>query len=122
MEQTPPGQRRLIGCGYLPLLASAQPWDGAELGRVPQSDELEQVDPAGHPPRLRLPVCPGYACALPEVVEASHAILFKKDGELTQFCGGQATPELLRAITELEIQQAQVVAARRRREKERQER
>lgn len=45
--------------------------------------------------RLHLPVCPGYVCALPEVIEASRAHFFLKNGGLAQFCGSEDPSEPL---------------------------
>lgn len=95
--------RQLWGCGYEPPLPEHMrndpryltPWE--HEGRKPHADE----------PR----VCAGYVCALPEVIEASHAAAWKKDGELTQFLeGAMCTPDLRHAITLLEIEQSRVLA------------
>ena len=74
-----------------------QPWD--HPGRTLHPDERDEHG------RLHLPVCAGYVCSLPEVIEASHAQSYKSDGELTQFCEGSSTEHLRTAVTLLEIEQ-----------------
>jgi hypothetical protein len=100
--------RQYMGCGYAPSppVGSAipvRPWD--HEGRVPNRDE---VDAAG---KVLLPICPGFACGLPEVIEASWAHAYWDKGELEQFCdGGASTPMLRRAIGELASEQNKVQA------------
>ncbi len=94
-----------MGCGYLPPPSDVMRphversvWDGTGYGRERRSDEIYD----GH--RVRLPVCPGYCTKLPEVVEATWAHEYWKNGELTQFCEGQSTPTLRSAIHEYAIE------------------
>jgi len=89
--------RQLMGCGYEPppeekLRPHVQAWDGSSLGRKPGADEKDDKG------RIRLPVCPGYVCGLPEVIETSWAHVYWEKGELTQWCEGQSTGELRDAI------------------------
>lgn len=78
-----------------------QPWD--HPGREQQADERDENG------RLHLPICPGYVTALPEVTEASHALAWKRDGELTQWCeGGIATPGLRAAMDILSVEYSRV--------------
>lgn len=97
-EQT----RQYIGCGYLPPLTDrpVDAWDGTSLGRVRQADELDERK------RVRLPVCPGYACSLPEVLEVSWAHAYWEKGELGQWCEGQSTADLRTAIELLAMESA----------------
>lgn len=91
--------RRAIGCGYEEPLEHARAWDHAERSRL--HDDPSQ--PA---------MCPGYVCALPEVLEAARARQFFLAGELAQFCGGElAHPALLDAVSILENEQARVIEA-----------
>lgn len=99
--------RQLKGCGYLPpppenLRPYVQAWDGTSLGRTIESDERDENK------RVRLPVCPGYVCSLPEVLETSWAASYWEKGELSQFCEGQSTPQLRDAIHTLLSEQAAV--------------
>lgn len=91
----------------MPALAAnvpVQAWDGSSLGRMSSPDERDDKR------RIIHPVCPGYACGLPEVIEASHARLFFDKGELSQFCDGKtATPMLRDAITILECEASRVM-------------
>jgi hypothetical protein len=108
MKKRDKQQRQLIGCGFESepaekLRRYVQPWDQA--GREWHADEHDGED--GRRGKLHLPICAGYVCGLPEVVETSHAAGWKKDGELTQWCGGEmATPALREAITVLEIERS----------------
>lgn len=77
-----------MGCGYLPPVPNAEPW--SPIGRMECSDER---DPKTL--KLHLPVCPGYVCSLPEVIEASRAHFFLKNGGLQQFTGTEPPSEAL---------------------------
>ena len=105
MREQPIVTRQALGCGYLPPAPEGfpvQPWD--HPGREPAPDERDAKG------KLRLPICPGYACSLPEVLEASHARAFAEQGELTQFCdGGVASRKLRDAITILNIERGQLL-------------
>lgn len=91
-----------MGCGFLPPVTAALPWD--HPGREPAKDELDQSG------RTLLPVCPGYACGLPEVIESSQAHLFLKNGGLSQFCDGDSpSPALRDAVTILECEYSRVM-------------
>ncbi len=99
--------RQLMGCGYesapteeLRPHVERGVWD--HPGRVQSPDERDDRG------RLRLPVCPGYVCALPEVIEASHAMTYKRNGELGQFCEGQSTESLRDAMDVIEREQNRV--------------
>lgn len=105
MESKNEQARQLMGCGYAPPPAEKlRPhveggvWDGASLGRERRADEKDERG------RMLLPVCPGYACALPEVLEATWAHAYWEKGELTQFCEGQSTPMLRDAIAEYGVE------------------
>lgn len=107
MREQDPLIRQTMGCGYLPPPPSnipVRPWDGSSLGREIRADERDEKG------RIRLPVCPGYVCSLPEVLEASWAHEYWKNGELTQFCEGQSTPQLRDAIHILASEQSQAQA------------
>lgn len=106
-ETVDPAWRRAVGCGFLPLDPNAMPWDATPLGRDPHPDELDKKSG-----RLLLPVCPGYACGLPEVIEASMAHTFFKNGGLEQACdGAHPTPDLRYAVVILETEYGRVLAA-----------
>lgn len=95
--------RQYLGCGYLPPLPPDKPvnaWDGTSLGRDRAADELDEKR------RVRLPVCPGYVCSLPEVLETSWAHAYWEKGELSQWCEGQSTAELRTAIEVLSMESA----------------
>jgi hypothetical protein len=95
MKTTDKLTRQQLGCGYETPLEHADPWD--HDGREPAGDEF---DDDGH---VRLPICPGYVCGLPEVREIAIARQFWDKGELAQFCdGAQATPMLRDGIAILE--------------------
>lgn len=96
----------MSGCGYLPPDPNAFPWE--PTGRQACHDEY---DPKTG--RLHLPICPGYLCALPEVIEASHAYLFLKNGGVTQYTQGDPPSEpLLVAVTTLESEYDKLVTTR----------
>lgn len=93
MQKRPIEVRQAMGCGYeLPMtgLRPAIPWE--HPGYSLYADERNEVG------RDRSPVCAGYVCALPEVVEVSYAASWQRNGELTQWCEGQSTPGLREAI------------------------
>ncbi len=94
-----------MGCGCLPppsekmrVHVERTVWDGSSYGRTRNADELDENR------RVSLPVCPGYCTKLPEVVEATWAHEYWKNGELTQFCEGQSTAKLRSAIHEYAIE------------------
>ena len=99
--------RRFMGCGYLSAAGPGVPvnaWDGSSLGRSVSPDERDDKG------ATITPVCAGYVCGLPEVIEASHARIFYDKGELEQFCeGGCATAALRDAITVLECEGSRVM-------------
>lgn len=102
MKLEPDVRRKDFGCGYLPPWPDAEPWD--HDGREESSDERDDLG------RLHVPICPGYVCGLPEVVEASSAHLFLKNGGLAQFCDGEPpTPALRDAVTILEAEYGRVI-------------
>lgn len=103
MREQPKEARQSWGCGYIPASPRAHPW------QPPSYDaHADEKDERG---RLRLPVCPGYVCNLPEVIEATHAKAWRDHGELTQWCdGGQSTPQIREAIAVLDYEQARVQA------------
>ncbi len=97
--------RQLLGCGYAPPPdeklrphVERSVWD--HEGRRIREDERDERG------RLHLPVCPGYVCTLPEVVEATWAHSYWEKGELTQYCEGQSTPALRDAIAVYAIEVA----------------
>ena len=107
MQEKNADARTLMGCGYLPPpsekmrpYVAASVWDGSSMGRVPGADEKDDKG------RVRLPVCPGYVCGLPEVIEASWAHAYWEKGELTQWCEGQSTAELRSSIELLAMETA----------------
>lgn len=98
--------RRYAGCGYLPIDPSipVRPWD--------HPDRKRSADEFGEDGKLHLPICPGYVCNLPEVIEASHAHMLMKSGALNHFCRTEPASEpLLMAMTILECEQAKVMTA-----------
>lgn len=107
-EQT----RIAIGCGYLPQDPNAQPW--APVGRMECSDER---DPKTL--KLYLPVCPGYVCSLPEVIEASRAHFFLKNGGLQQFTGTEPPSEALLLSVQVIESEVNKIITHRQREAER---
>lgn len=98
MKQQPAITRQAMGCGYLPASDRARAWDGTSLGRIVGADERDENG------KLHLPVCPGYACSLPEVIETTWAHSYWEKGELAQFCEGQSTPALRDAMGEYAIE------------------
>lgn len=83
--------RQLMGCGYEPASRYAFGWDGSSLGRKSTPGEPN--------------ICPGYVCGLPEVIEASNAYLFLKNGGLLQFTDGEPpTNDLRTAVVVLECE------------------
>ena len=96
--------RQSWGCGYEPPPPNIRidPWDHG--GRDRRADERDDRG------RLRLPVCPGYACSLPEVVETSWAHSYWEKGELSNYCDGDApTPMLREAINAYAIECSAVI-------------
>lgn len=96
--------RQSLGCGWekpdprIPV----RPWDH------PGRDEAKgERDDSG---KLHLPVCVGYVCTLSEVTEASWAHEYWKNGELGQFCEGQATSVLRDAISIYAVEQSKARA------------
>lgn len=107
MKEQPAQTRQYMGCGYLPPAPENAPvsaWDGSSLGRQLGDDERDDKR------RVRLPVCPGYVCGLPEVIEASWAHVYWEKGELTQWCEGQSTSTLRDAVELLAMEQAAATA------------
>ncbi len=97
-------QRQLMGCGYEPPDPRLPAMPPSFTGREPGADEFDDDGREIHP------VCPGYLCGLPEVVEASHAHLFLKNGGLAQFCDGKPPTSMLRdAVTILECEYGRVL-------------
>jgi hypothetical protein len=95
-----------MGCGYEQPLVNApvNPWNGTQLGRELTSDERD-----AHGRELE-PVCAGYACGLPEVIEASHAYVFLKNGGLMQATDGEPPSASLReAVTIIECESSRVM-------------
>lgn len=89
--------RQYMGCGYEPVdpAIPVGPWN--HRGRQRPKDEPL--------------VCPGFACGLPEVIEASDAHMFWSKGQLTEHCDGKAATHALRfAIKVLETENAKVQA------------
>lgn len=82
--------RQYMGCGYETPPADRRrvaPWDHG--GR----DKTGERDAKG---RLHLPVCAGYVCSLPEVVEVTWAHAYWEKGELTNWCDGEVPTQALR--------------------------
>jgi hypothetical protein len=110
MKERDQQARQLMGCGYAPPpseilrpYVERYVWDGTSLGRKRGSDEMAD----GH---IRLPVCPGYVCSLPEVIETSWAHAYWEKGELTQWCEGQSTPQLRDAVELLALESAEATS------------
>lgn len=76
--------RQAIGCAYEEVdpRFPVQPWDHFGRSRYPGESKT----------------CPGFSCSLPEVIETTWASYFLDKGELTQFCEGQASPQMLDAL------------------------
>lgn len=92
-----PVVRQYMGCGYEPTDPSVpvQPW--RHSGYEANADEIK--------------VCPGFACGLPEVIEASDAHMFWSKGQLAEFCDDKkATPALRHCVKVLETENARVQA------------
>lgn len=88
--------RQLDACGLEPPAADGVAVDHPERIRHAWEKDIPEV-------------CPGYTCSLPEVLETSYALSFKRDGELTQFLEGEyASPELRHAMTVLESEIARM--------------
>lgn len=92
-KNVPQRTRLLAGCAYEPeapvnLRPYVQPWSGCGVESRPATDD-EPAFPS---------VCPGYSTSLPEVIEAARARAHWEKGELTQFCRGQASDPMLRAL------------------------
>lgn len=104
-KETGKAIRQSIGCGWEQQddRIPPTPWDGQSLGRIPYPDEYDEQR------RMHLPVCPGYACSLPEFVEISHAYFFLGKGGLLQFTGEAPTPPMLTAMIEFEREAAAVM-------------
>ncbi len=99
-------QRRAIGCGYLPLSDDALPW--RPTGRTMTSAEVDMSKPS----RLKLPICAGYVCSLPEVIEASIAHALFKSGGLLQFTGGEPPSDaLIASVMTLESEVDRLITA-----------
>lgn len=103
MNTTDERRRQLLGCGFAPPPpenlrphVEAGAWD--HPGRKRRADEKDERG------RLIHPVCPGYVCGLPEVLEVSWAHAFWERGELTQFCEGASTQLLRDAIGEYAVE------------------
>lgn len=99
MQTRPIEVRQSLGCGYAeaPTHFPIVPWQ--HVGYQRHADEIGPKGETLHP------VCVGYVCSLPEVIEATHAAAWKRDGELTQWCEGQVTSQMRDAIAVLEIEQ-----------------
>jgi hypothetical protein len=96
MKSSTERERQHMGCGFLPRIENPRSvWDGQQLGRMPQRDELDDQR------RMLDPVCAGYVCGLPEVLEASTAHYFHKHGGMSQ-AGIEPTPELRTSVIELD--------------------
>lgn len=79
-----------MGCGYEPPAPSTigvMTWEHS--GRKPCRDEYDATG------RQILNVCPGYLTTLPEVIDIARAHRHWTKGELTTFCRGDATDEML---------------------------
>jgi hypothetical protein len=90
IEANPRDIRQTMGCGYEPPSPDADPWE--HLDRKLESYERDDDG------RLRLPVCPGYLCKLPEVYETARARVHWEKGALRDFCGGTPSDHLLTAV------------------------
>lgn len=109
MREQDEQSRRLMGCGYLPEDPNAFPWQ--PNGRTLCPDEYDPDAPNKH--GFTVPVCAGYACALPEVTEASYAHFFLSRGGLSQFTDGEPPGEALRmAVTVIESEQDKLMTHR----------
>jgi len=86
--------RRAMACGWLPLDPDARGW--VHEGQKP-------------PPGVKFddwhPVCPGYSCGLPDVIEVSRLHAHWKHGALRDACDGQPTEAVLSSVLILDAQQ-----------------
>jgi len=97
MQTTPRTTRQALGCGYEPPgEGMVRPWD--HPGREIPPDEIDDHG------QLIDPTCPGYLCGLPEVIETSHARLHWQKSQLAVYTRRTPRPELITAITVLEIE------------------
>jgi hypothetical protein len=83
-----------MGCGYEAPLADAKPWD--HIGRIPHADELDDDG------ERTLPVCPGYVCGLPEVIEISRLRQHAKMNTLGSVFRGQLSEPVVYALEQLD--------------------
>jgi hypothetical protein len=90
MEANQRDIRQDMGCGHEPLIAAADPWDHPD-----RKVERDERDEDGH---IRLPVCPGYLCKLPEIYETARARVHWEKAGLRDYCGGQPSDHLLTAV------------------------
>ncbi len=90
MKTVPKLNRQSMGCAYEAPAPSTVPvmlWD--HRGRASQRDEF---DDSGKPV---VSVCPGYTTTMPEVIDIARAHRHWSKGELTGYCHGYATTELM---------------------------
>lgn len=88
MRAEPEHVRRLKGCGYLPPMDGARPTFGVPLACDVDLDEIT--------------ICPGYAIALPEVVETVHYRPSYSKGYLAAHLGERLTEQAIDAQNMLE--------------------
>jgi len=78
-------QRQSLACGFEPPpppSVRVQAWDHPDREKRPGEDK----EP---------PICPGYLCHLPEVIEIARAHLHWSKGSLHTFCRGEPVTERL---------------------------
>jgi hypothetical protein len=105
MAKKDKAERQTMGCGYEPQSDHAMPW--RHTGRMMSRDEVDTSKPS----QLKTPVCLGYACSLPEVVEASIAHACFKSGGLLQFTGGETPSDaLIQSVMTIESEADKMLA------------
>ncbi len=85
--------RRGYWCGYI----RQDKWIGDGPGQ-----QLPTGAPRNDDPQEKFPsVCPGYSTSLPEVIEASRALDWRRDGMLSEFFAGEPVPETAKTFIDL---------------------
>ena len=80
--------RQSLACHYEPTNPAipVRPWDHS--GRTPMKNET--------------PMCAGYVCSLPQVIEAARAHTHWSKGSLSDFCGARPNERVLESVEILE--------------------
>jgi hypothetical protein len=90
-------QRRDMACGWLPIDPDTRGWIH-EGQQPPHGVKFEDWRP----------VCPGYSCGLPEVIEVSRLHAHWRKGALREACDDKPTDAVLSSALILEGQQNSV--------------